>query len=413
MKEFIIPSGWELHKQSEVATFYNGRAYKLTEWEDEGTPVIRLQNLTGTGDKYYYSNLELPEHQYVNNGDLLFMWSATFGPKIWHGDKAIYHYHIWKVECKADLLDQQFMLYNLDFVTESMKSKTNGSTMLHFTKKGMEEQLILTPPLAEQQRIAIILSTVDKKIDLVEQKIKQTKKLKVGLMQKLFSEGVGIKDEDGNWQPHTKFNKGLPASWTTQCLGELARVTSGGTPSRRQNSYWENGHIPWVTTSEVDFNIITKTDQMITQDGLEKSAAKLFPKNTVLMAMYGQGKTRGRVSLLGIESATNQACGAIICGENLIPKFCYQYLAFNYEKNRKIGNEGSQKNLNGRLIKELIIHCPNIDEQMEIAKIAFLVDEKLTLLKEQKVETKKLKKGLMQKLLTGEWRVSMDDNEAA
>lgn len=182
-----IPSQWEVRQQQEVAIFYNGRAYKLSEWEESGTPVIRLQNLTGSGNKYYYSNLQLPEHQYANNGDLLFMWSATFGPKIWSGDKAIYHYHIWKVVCNECFLSQTFMFYNLSYMTEKMKKQTNGSTMLHFTKKGMEEQLMVLPPINEQKRIAEILEAVDKKLSLIKQQKAETQQLKKGLMQKLLT----------------------------------------------------------------------------------------------------------------------------------------------------------------------------------------------------------------------------------
>jgi type I restriction enzyme S subunit len=182
-----IPFTWDVISQQNVATFYNGRAYKRTEWEDTGTPVIRLQNLTGTGKKYYYSNLELPERQYVNHGDLLFMWSATFGPKFWYGEKAIYHYHIWKVECDNSRLDKKFMFYNLSYTTEKMKKETNGSTMLHFTKKGMEEQLMLLPSLEEQQKISGILTTVDEKLGLLKQQKRETQLLKKGLMQKLLT----------------------------------------------------------------------------------------------------------------------------------------------------------------------------------------------------------------------------------
>lgn len=182
-----IPSQWEVRQQQEVAIFYNGRAYKLSEWEESGTPVIRLQNLTGSGNKYYYSNLQLPEHQYANNGDLLFMWSATFGPKIWSGDKAIYHYHIWKVVVNECFLSQTFMFYNLSYMTEKMKKQTNGSTMLHFTKKGMEEQLMVLPPINEQNRIVEILEAVDKKLNLLEQQKAENQQLKKGLMQKLLT----------------------------------------------------------------------------------------------------------------------------------------------------------------------------------------------------------------------------------
>lgn len=181
-----IPAGWEVVPQGSAATFFNGRAYKLTEWEETGTPVIRLQNLTGSGDKYYYSNLVLPEHQYVLKGDLLFMWSATFGPYIWWGDKAIYHYHIWKIEC-SERLDKGFMYYSLLRLTTAMKGKTHGSTMMHLTKAGMEKNPMVLPPIEEQVRIAEVLSSVDSKIGLLTTRQSQFQTLKRGLMQKLLT----------------------------------------------------------------------------------------------------------------------------------------------------------------------------------------------------------------------------------
>jgi type I restriction enzyme, S subunit len=181
-----IPVGWQVVAQTDVVTFYNGRAYKLTEWEKSGVPVIRLQNLTGSGDRFYYSNLELPAHQYVHNGDLLYMWSASFGPYIWGGEKAIYHYHIWKVECSARI-DQRYMYYALVGLTQNMQNQTNGSTMMHLTKAGMEKHTIALPPLAEQQEIASILTSVDNKLSTLATKQTRYQSLKRGLMQKLLT----------------------------------------------------------------------------------------------------------------------------------------------------------------------------------------------------------------------------------
>ncbi len=189
------PSAWRVLPQGDVATFHNGRAYKLSEWEEEGTPVIRLQNLTGSGENYYYSNLKLPPHQYVEKGELLYMWSASFGPHIWSGEKAIYHYHIWKVEC-GQLLDQRFMYYSLVTLTEAMRGKMNGSTMAHLTKAGMEKQLMVVPPLYEQKRIAEILFSVDAKLNILLARKTRVENLKLGLMQKLLTGEWRVKLQD-------------------------------------------------------------------------------------------------------------------------------------------------------------------------------------------------------------------------
>ncbi|MEB6565244.1 restriction endonuclease subunit S [Acinetobacter towneri] len=177
---------WEERKLGEVCRFVNGRAYKQTEWEKEGTPVIRLQNLTGSGKEYYYSNLNLPDHQYCYNNDLLYMWSATFGPVFWQGEKAIFHYHIWKIEVNPQLLDKKYMYFLLDEMTEKMKRSLNGSTMLHVTKQGMENTEKIIPSLPEQTKIANFLSAIDQKVEVVAQQIEQAKQWKKGLLQQMF-----------------------------------------------------------------------------------------------------------------------------------------------------------------------------------------------------------------------------------
>ena len=177
---------WEIKELGGICKFINGRAYKQSEWEKEGTPVIRLQNLTGSGKEYYYSNLELPSHQYCYNNDLLYMWSATFGVIFWKGEKAIYHYHIWKIEVDPILLDKKYMYFLLDEMTEKMKKGLNGSTMLHVTKQGMETTQKPIPCLEEQTKIANFLSAIDQKIEVVAQQIEQAKTWKKGLLQQMF-----------------------------------------------------------------------------------------------------------------------------------------------------------------------------------------------------------------------------------
>ncbi len=178
---------WEVKRLGDVATLINGRAYKISEWETTGTPVIRLQNLTGS-DNYYFSKLNLPTYQYCHFGDLLYMWSATFGIHIWQGEKAIYHYHIWKIEPTKGLADKNFLFHKLNEITESLKQKsTNGGTMLHITKSFMENNKIMFPPIEEQTAIATILSDMDAEINALQQKRDKTAQLKQGMMQELLT----------------------------------------------------------------------------------------------------------------------------------------------------------------------------------------------------------------------------------
>ncbi len=419
MKTMKIPSGWKLCKQSDVSAFYNGRAYKLSEWETEGTPVIRLQNLTGTGNEYYYSNLKLPEHQYADNGDLLYMWSATFGPKIWQGEKAIYHYHIWKVVCKDDLLDQSFMYYNLDFITESMKSKTNGSTMLHFTKKGMEEHEILLPPLAEQEKIAEYLSTVDKKIDLIDQKIAETVKLKTGLMQKLFSEGVGVQDSDGNWQPHSEFQDSpfgkVPSSWALETLEQRLDVIKDGTHFSPKS---KEGPCKYLTSKNIRFGELDLTNISYISQEEHDRIYKGSPVKYGDILLTKDGANTGNAAINTLEEPFSLLSSvAYLRGseEDVDHGYLLQLLLSpkgqSMMKSAMAGQAITRLTL--KKIGAFVLPFAPIDEQNEIERILSTVDKKLQLLKKQKSETQQLKKGLMQKLLTGEWRVPVEETEAA
>lgn len=165
----------------------NGRAYKLAEWEREGTPVIRLQNLTKQGGHFYYSNLQLPEKQYCEKGDLLFMWSASFGPHIWWGEKAIYHYHIWKMIPKCNSLLKDYLYLFLQYKTEVWKSQGAGMAMIHLTKEGIEKETIPLPPVATQERIVNAIKSIDNRIEATKTKAKKILLMKGALSSDLLS----------------------------------------------------------------------------------------------------------------------------------------------------------------------------------------------------------------------------------
>ncbi|MCA9994495.1 MAG: restriction endonuclease subunit S [Anaerolineales bacterium] len=148
---FDIPKGWVFCRLGQCLELINGRAYSQNELLDAGTPVIRIQNLNG-GESWYYSDLELSEDKYCDNGDLLFAWSGTFGPYIWNGERAIYHYHIWKIML-TPAIDKRFAYYLLQFLVEQAKSQSHGLMLLHITKSNMENLPVVIPPLAEQKRI--------------------------------------------------------------------------------------------------------------------------------------------------------------------------------------------------------------------------------------------------------------------
>ena len=176
---------WEQRKLGEVATFLNGRAYKQDELLDSGKyKVLRVGNFY-TNDSWYYSNMELGDKYYVDKGDLVYTWSATFGPHIWSGEKVIYHYHIWKVEL-SKFLDRNFTLQLLEADKARLLSSTNGSTMIHVTKGDMESKIVSIPNIDEQKQIGSFFKQLDDTIALHQRKLDLLKEQKKGFLQNMF-----------------------------------------------------------------------------------------------------------------------------------------------------------------------------------------------------------------------------------
>lgn len=196
-----------------------------------------------------------------------------------------------------------------------------------------------------------------------------------------------------------------PPGWTRAALGEVAHISSGGTPSRNEPRYW-GGTIPWVTTGEIQFNTISQTAETITPEGLRHSSAKVFPAGTLLMAMYGQGKTRGQVARLGVDAATNQACAAIQVRSPHDHDYIYQVLASQYEAIRALGNAGTQQNLNAGLVKSIGIPLPPAHEQVRIAQMAGDWDAAIATTQRLAANSQQRRQQLMQVLLSGRRRVA-------
>ena len=258
----------------------------------------------------------------------------------------------------------------------------------------LKEKVVFFPDFktGEQQKIADCLSSVDELIAAQARKLDALKTHKKGLMQQLFP-------REGETQPRLRFPEFQDAGeWVSDSLGAIFDTSSGGTPDRSKEEYW-NGNIPWITTSLVGFNFITEADELITDAGLNNSSAKVFPENTILIAMYGQGKTRGQVAMLGIKAATNQACAAILPREEIDSRFVFLNLGSRYEEMRGLSNSGGQENLSQGLIQGLQFSYPNDRaEQHRIADCLTSLDELITAQTQKLQALKTHKKGLMQQL---------------
>lgn len=186
-----LPKGWEMKKISEICTLINGRAYNKQELLSEGKyRVLRVGNFF-TNNNWFYSDLELSEEKYCDEGDLLYAWSASFGPRIWKGEKVIYHYHIWKIIPNSKLISKEFLYILLEWDKESIqKAQGTGTTMMHVSKGSMDARLIPIPPIEEQQRIIAKLDeafeAIEKAKANAEQNLKNAKELFDSYLQAIF-----------------------------------------------------------------------------------------------------------------------------------------------------------------------------------------------------------------------------------
>jgi type I restriction enzyme S subunit len=160
----------------------------------------------------------------------------------------------------------------------------------------------------------------------------------------------------------------LPAGWVWACVEQLAQVETGATPLRSKNEYYENGSINWITSGALNDLFIRSASDLITELAIKETNVKVFPENTILIAMYGEGKTRGKVSELLIKAATNQACAALLFNgiSKRVKDYGKLFFRKNYDDIRNLSSGGVQPNLNLGIIKSSVIPLPPLAEQTQI-----------------------------------------------
>ena len=302
-----------------------------------------------------------------------------------------------------DLIHPDFLFFamQMDGVMDEVASTQTGASYPAVRDLDVLSLTVPVPPISVQRRIATALNLVRSAILRQRGCGEAATALKRAAMLTLFTCGLR-----GEAQKETEIGP-VPESWVVKPIYDCFDVVSGGTPSRRVQEFWMDGTIPWVKTTEVDYCVIRKTDEYITRAGLEQSAAKVLPPGTLLLAMYGQGVTRGKVAILGIEATCNQACAAITPNDGVVDsKFLYHFLLFRYESIRQLAHGGQQQNLNLEIVRNLPIPIPpDKDLQGDVVAILDAIDRKIDLHRRKRTVLEELFKAFLQKLMTGEMQV--------
>ncbi|GGQ34747.1 hypothetical protein GCM10010233_60530 [Streptomyces pseudogriseolus] len=254
----------------------------------------------------------------------------------------------------AKVIDRRYLAHYLNCF--DYEGFANGTTRLKLTKSAMLRIPVALPPLGEQQRIAGALEEQISRLDaggrFVGDALKKAAQYSTLVAQRLLQLA------------------GSKSSWPVTRIKDIAEVGSGSTPLRSRQEYYKDGDIPWVTSGLVNEPYVDRASQYITQKALDETSLRLLPPGTLLMAMYGEGKTRGKCAELRIWATTNQACASISLKKEFEGRKAWvkAVLQAKYEENRKLSAGGVQKNLNLGVIKNIKIPLPPMEEQDRILR---------------------------------------------
>lgn len=248
-------------------------------------------------------------------------------------------------------ISSDYLYWYMRYATELVKERASGTTFPEISGKRMASVPLVVAPSVEQKRIVAAIeeqfSRLDTGVALLGRAQQNLKRARESVLQAAITGRLVSPDLESpslarllDSVSAIESNQNLPANWVTAALGAVARVTSGATPLRSEERYWKNGSIPWVTSALVNRETISEASEYITPAALAETSVKLMPEGTLLIAMYGEGQTRGRCSELLIEATTNQACASIILNEQWasIKPFLKLVLTASYEANRRLSS---------------------------------------------------------------------------
>ena len=285
---------------------------------------------------------------YLPTGTVILSSRAPIGKTAIAGCKMCCNQGFKNLIC-SDAIYNEYLYFFLKSKTDYLNSLGRGATFKEISKSIVESVEIPLPEVNQQKKIAEKFKKLEQLISLRKQQLAELDELVKARFVEMF--GVVHNSVLYPYVPVKSFTS----------------VVSGGTPNRNVSEFWNNGSIRWVKTTELQNNVICNTDEKITQAGLDNSSAKIIPPNTVLIAMYGQGKTRGMTGYTSIECATNQACACILPCEQFNQNYLWRYMILSYDKLRDMAKGGNQPNLNIGIIKNFPVLKPPIELQNDFA----------------------------------------------
>lgn len=424
----VIPEDWDVSTILNLTTNiidYRGRTPKKLgmDWGNGGIVALSAGNVKkgyiDLSSECYFGSEELYKRWMTSGhpkkGDIAFTMEAPLGnaASIPDDNRYILSQRTILLQIDEDkfspslilqvLLSDRFQLY----ISES----ATGSTAQGIKRSILEKLCIALPKnMAEQKAIAHVLVNIDSLINSLERLLTKKQAIKTAAMQQLLTGKTRLSQfamwEDGTTKGYKKSELGdIPEDWVVTNIGQFTDCCAGGTPSTKILAYWDGIH-PWMSSGELHLKQVYAVADYITDEGLANSSTKYVPKNSVLVGLAGQGKTRGTVAINRIELCTNQSIAAIFPSENHSTEFLFYNLDNRYEELRSLSTgDGGRGGLNLTIIRKLHIAFPPKEEQTAIATILSDMDKDIQTLQQRLDKTRQLKQGMMQELLTGKTRL--------
>lgn len=426
-----IPSGWQTCKLGDLVTKIGSGVTPKGGSESyiaSGVPLIRSQNvLWGKLNLSDVAYISADQHRRMANSALqpqdvlLNITGASIGrcavlPEDF--DEGNVNQHVCIIRTTDSLKPS--------FLSQYLNSHLGQEQIVKLQAGGNREGLnfqqirgfsVALPPLSEQQKISAILTAVDDKLEVIGRQIEVTQTLKLGLMQTLFSRGVGTQDATGRWVPRTEFKDSvlgeIPAEWQVVQIQAVSEVIRGASPRPQGDPRYYGGDVPRLMGADVTRDgkwVVPKID-FLTEEGAKRS--RPCPKGTLTIICSGDV---GVPSFLAVDACIHDGFLALINIDESLANKDYLYHIIYSVKQRfytSATHGGVFTNLTTGILKEFLVPLPALVEQQKIATILDVADEKISGALRKREYYQSLKRGLMQKLLTGEWRVEVDNPTCA
>ncbi|QEU99279.1 hypothetical protein CP971_08210 [Streptomyces viridifaciens] len=364
-----MPDTWAVVPLRYLATLTNGYVFNSSDRSDEGTPIIRIENLNGSRN-FNRSSLSLPDKYSVEAGDLLFSWSGnpgtSFGPYLWtEPGKHFLNQHIFKVGVHG--CNPRWLYWALKAATHWIERHlTSGMIgMVHVTKEDLAGVPIPVPPREAQIRIADFLDSETARID----QIRSLTQTQMELVRERFNEQMRSLTTDGAeygieakapWMPR------INRQWRLSRISYEFTTSSGTTPTSGRADYFDGPH-PWVNSSDIkDAPILCAAKHLSDAALADFSALKVCRTGSLVVALYGQGATKGRVGVLQIDAYLNQACCALASLGRVSEEFAYYWFRAHKEGIVTQAVGAGQPNLSQELIRQLPLPVPDAETQKRI-----------------------------------------------